>query len=191
MTADKSLTGKAENVVRAVERTLQATSRRDQPGVKITNLASGKIQVEVHAYDDDLTVAGDRARAEFDRQLGLASVPVDELETLRWYASIGKLAADKGQEPDATTKRMLAERDAFLAEQHQRQENLDSYYPTEDEPTVRDIQAGPGRRRRSIVATGDDEDTTPSVEEMESMLSKLRQVNDSGVEGMEVSDGDA
>ena len=177
MTDDKSLTGKAENVVRAVERTLHATRRTDQPGVKITNLASGKVQVEVHAYDDDITAAGDRARAEFDRQLGLASVPVDELETLRWWATIGMKYAEK-----PTVEQSTVEPSAESVAEMPEVDNADArrgHY----------MNAGPGRRRRSIVATGDND--TPSAEEVETMLAKLRQVADSGVEGVEVSDDDA
>jgi hypothetical protein len=193
MTDDqKPLTGKEERLIRAIERVLAARSGRDQPGVKITNLASGVRQVEVHAYDDDLTVAGDRARAEFERQTGLTSVPAVELERLKWLASIGQVTLDKNggevppefgsspapgpHEPDETTKRMMAESLAFANEQN-----------------VRDIQAGPGRRRKSVATVGglpeaEAVEATPSVEEMETMLAKLRQVNDSGVEGVEVSD---
>jgi hypothetical protein len=191
MTDDqKPLTGKEERLIRAIERVLAARSRREQPGVKITNLASGVRQVEVHAYDDDLTVAGDRARAEFERQTGLTSVPTAELERLRWLASVGQVALEKSggevpdgvdlpapgpREPDATTQKMLAERDQFLAEHG----------------TPHDIQAGPGRRRKSVATVGglpEVAEATPSVEEMETMLAKLRQVTDSGVEGVEVSD---
>jgi hypothetical protein len=190
MTDDqKPLTGKEERLIRAIERVLAARSRREQPGVKITNLASGVRQVEVHAYDDDLTVAGDRARAEFERQTGLTSVPAAELERLKWLASIGQVTLEKNggevpdgvdlpapapHEPDETTKRMMAESLAFANEQN-----------------VRDIQAGPGRRRKSVATVGglpEAAEATPSVEEMETMLAKLRQVNDSGVEGVEVSD---
>jgi hypothetical protein len=189
MTDDqKPLTGKEERLIRAIERVLAARSRRDQPGVKITNLASGVRQVEVHAYDDDLTVAGDRARAEFERQTGLTSVPAAELERLKWLATIGQVTLDKNggevppefgspgvRGPDPDFEDRLA---ADIAE-------------AEARATVRDIQAGPGKRRKSVAAVGglpEAVEATPSVEEMETMLAKLRQVNDSGVEGVEVSD---
>jgi hypothetical protein len=102
MTDDKSLPGGQEKIIRAVERTLAASAASMREGVKITNLASGKVQVEVHAYDGDLTVAGNRARDEFNRQLGLESIPTEELERLKWLASIGKVALEKsgGVVPD-------------------------------------------------------------------------------------------
>jgi hypothetical protein len=191
MTDDqKPLTGREERLMRAIERVLAARSRRDQPGVKITNLASGVRQVEVHAYDDDLTVAGDAARAEFERQTSLVGIPAAELERLKWLATVGQVMLEKNggvvpdevetpmpgpHEPDATTQKMLAERDQFLADH------------------AVDIQAGPGRRRKSVATVGglpeaEAVEATPTVEEMETMLAKLRQVNDSGVEGVEVSD---
>ena len=104
MTDDKSLMGGQERILRAVERVLAATQRRDQQGVKITNLASGKVQVEVHAYDDDVTLAGDRARAEFDRQMGMTSVPTAELEELRWLASIGRIAQARQADLETATR---------------------------------------------------------------------------------------
>jgi len=165
------LTGKEERVIRVVERTLASEKRREQPGVKITNLASGKVQVEVHAYDDDLTAAGDRARAEFDRQLGLESVPVAELERMRWLATIGQATLERqtdlqaaadledSVEPDPALKEMLAKRDDFLAEV----EAVEAGKP-------HDIPAGPGHRvRKSVPAVGDESDD---------LLAKLRAVTE-------------
>jgi hypothetical protein len=116
--ADQVLTGKEEKVIRTVERTLEAVqSGHQQPGVKVTNLSSGKIQIEVHAYDDDISTAGTLAMAEYDRvmtwalkQQGLVGVPEAELQKLRWYASIG-LAAEAKQEPASQD----LEPDDFLA----------------------------------------------------------------------------
>lgn len=146
MTDDKALTGGQEKIVRAVERTLAAQSRRDQPGVKITNLASGKTQVEVHAYDDDLRTAGDAARDEFDRQMGTTSVPTAEFERMVWLASIGQAALDKGVIAPHESAPNDAEIDAAY----------EKAYPTlvvEGESDAEllkgmphDIQAGPGRR---------------------------------------------
>lgn len=182
----KPLTGKEERLMRAIERVLAARSRREQPGVKITNLASGKVQVEVHAYDDDLTAAGDRARAEFDRQLSQESVDAATLERMRWLATIGQAHLDQQGEPDETTRRMLAERDEFLAKIHAE----DVPEPVADEiPNVHDIAAGPGKRRRSVAAVGDDGPPhTPTVDALDEMMAKLREVQDSGVEGVQVRD---
>jgi arginine utilization protein RocB len=103
--ADQSLTGKEEKVIRAVERTLRAAQASQQPGVKITNLSSGKIQIEVHAYNDLVEAAADQAMLEYERvmawalaQQGLVAVPDAELQRLRWYASIGQ-AHEAKQEP--------------------------------------------------------------------------------------------
>lgn len=125
---DKSLPGGQEKIVRAVERTLAATARREQPGVKITNLASGVMQVEVHAYvdttDEAMEAAGAVARAEYDRQHAMTSVPTAELEQLRWLASIGKA-------------------------------HLDADDPSGRKGVLHDIDAKPGHRaRQSVVAEG-------------------------------------
>jgi hypothetical protein len=117
--ADQVLTGKEEKVIRTVERTLEAVqSGHQQPGVKITNLSSGKIQIEVHAYDDDVDTAGSLAMAEYARvmawalaQQGLVAVPDEELQRLRWYASIGLAAEAKSQPPESAAP----EPDDFLA----------------------------------------------------------------------------
>jgi|SRR5215467_6807407 len=122
MTDDKSLPGGQEKMLRAVERVIAAASSKSQNSVRITNLASGKIQVEIHAVGDDLAETGDRARAEFERQSSLASVPADELDHLRWLASIGQAAVENGWKPegnklpDETTAKMMEERDTFLAD---------------------------------------------------------------------------
>jgi hypothetical protein len=171
--SDKTLPGGQEKIVRAVERTLAATTRRERPGVKITNLASGTVQVEVHAYDDDVSTAGDAAREEFDRQMGTSSVPTAELEQLRWLASIGKAHL----EGDVSgRKKALEERDQFLTVHH----------PASEEPPplpeYKDIPAEPGHRTRASVPA------TPTVEDTNDLLEKLRKVTDSGVEGVEVSD---
>lgn len=182
------LTGKEERVIRTVERTLAAEKRREQPGVKITNLASGKVQVEVHAYNDDLTAAGEAARAEFDRQLRLASVDVDELDRLRWLATIGQAAMDRGVVNDL--KAALNEDDPRLAVEREQYLATQVPEPVEDEiPNVRDIAAGPGKRRRSVAAVGDDGPPhTPTVDALDEMMAKLREVQDSGVEGVQVRD---
>lgn len=175
---DKPLTGKEERLIRAIERVLAARSRREQPGVKITNLASGVRQVEVHAYDDDVTVAGDAARAEFERQTGLVGVPAAELERLRWLASIGQVTLERngGEVPDEVEVR---------GPDPDFEDRLAA-----DVATVHDIQAGPGHRtRRSVAAVGDSgAEVRPTVEDTEAMIAKLREVTDSGVEGVQVSD---
>jgi hypothetical protein len=180
---DKPLTGKEERLIRAIERVLAARSRRDQPGVKITNLASGVRQVEVHAYDDDVTVAGDAARAEFERQTGLVGVPAAELERLRWLASIGQVTLEKngGEVPDEVEVRG--------PDPDFKDRLADDVAQAEARPWMRDIQAGPGRKRRSVAAVGDgDAEVRPTVEDTEAMIAKLREINDSGVEGVTVTD---
>jgi hypothetical protein len=161
MSDDKSLPGGQEKIVRAVERVIAAASKTSQDSVRITNLASGKIQVEVHAAGDDLTETGDRARAEFERQTSLASVPTEELEHLRWLASIGQAAVEHGwkpegnaipesEPPDAQTEAALKERDDFL-------EHVN--------------------KRKSVYAEGDSD---------ADLLSKLTEINMAGVEVSDV-----
>lgn len=190
MTDEKQpLTGKAERLMRTVERTLAARARREQPGVKITNLASGVRQVEVHAYDDDLSVAGERARAEFERQTGLVGVPEAEYERLKWLASIGQVALDRGIVAREEVPTEPGPEPMDLGDLNE----MDAKHPGWDEqptPEYRDIQAGPGRRRKSVPATGGNGEK-PTADEMDVMIEKLRQVADSGVEGVEVSDADA
>jgi hypothetical protein len=155
MTLDKSLAGGQEKIVRTVERTLAAQARREQPGVKITNLASGKVQVEVHAYDDDVSVAGDRARAEFDRQMATTSVPTQELDELRWLASIGQAM-------------------------QQRQADLEEAVALEDaggtlvnDTTVVNVEVN-ARKRPSVSVEG------PT--DTDDLLAKLHEINAKGVE---------
>jgi hypothetical protein len=101
-------------------------------------------------------------------------VPTAELEQLRWLASIGQVHLDNADV--SGRKKALEERDQFLKVHH----------PVSEEPPplpdYKDIEAQPGHRTRASVPA------TPTVEDTNDLLEKLRKVTDSGVEGVEVSD---
>lgn len=115
-----------DETLRVVEHVLRAEASRDAPGVKITRNAKGEEQIEVHAYEgataESMKAIGDAARAEFDRQGKRTSIDPDELESLRWYASVGKAVVDNVGERG--TERIL-DAAARLAAERPSLENLD------------------------------------------------------------------
>lgn len=85
--------------VGVAERIVRANLRADQPGVKIGRSTSGSMTIDVHAYvgvtQDQMMEVGKIARAEYDRQNSLVSLPQSEVEELRWLASIGMVVRDR------------------------------------------------------------------------------------------------
>lgn len=59
------------------------TTNGQRQGVKLTLLASGKTSVEVHAFADNVHEAGAAARAEYDSQMGMMSIPADQATKLQ------------------------------------------------------------------------------------------------------------
>jgi len=188
MTDDKSLPGGQEKIVRAIERLLVAQQRPAQEGVRVTNLASGKLQVEVHAYDGDLTVAGNRARAEFDRQMAYSSVPTEELEHLRWLASIGQAAIEHGWKPNGNVPDNElhivdppeVERSVAYEEQYDAKAAEQGASPYH----VHDIEAQPAHRRKTVYAEPEPAEEDPNAD----LIAQMQAAVASPAPGPEVSD---